>query len=152
MPFTHSWYRSNLEVSPSQKGWYLMTSVFIFKTMKRLFLFVLVAIAINCHAQADYDSLKQKVLNMDMAINAIHHNMVHSHKEFKAGTSLIIMGTILTIAGSLILQDRDGTVTKANKNPTLIYLGTGVVTIGTIIQIDSHKWIGRAGREKAVRR
>lgn len=109
------------------------------------------AIAINCHAQADYDSLKQKVLNMDVAINAIHHNMMHSHKEFKAGTSLIILGTIMTIAGSLILQDKDGTVTRTNKNPTLIYLGTGVVTIGTIIQIDSHKWIGRGGREKRAK-
>ena len=97
--------------------------------------------------QSELDSLKEKILKMDAAINTIHLNMVRSHNEFKTGTFLIIGGTALIVAGVLIRKDKDGEVVRESNN-ALVHIGAGVTTIGTIIQIDSHRWLGRGGRKK----
>jgi hypothetical protein len=99
------------------------------------------------HAQ-DLDSLKHKILKMDLAINNIHYNMVRSHKEFQVGTLFIITGAALTTIGTLLIIDEPGDLPNNNKNPALLYAGAGMMTIGTVIQINSHKWIGRAGRKR----
>jgi hypothetical protein len=79
---------------------------------------------------------------MDAAINTIHFNMVKSQSEFRTGTFLLVAGTALSIAGALIKTDKDSYGVTKN-NGAFFFIGTGIATIGTIVQIDSHKWIGR---------
>lgn len=50
--------------------------IFLVKTFSVLFLCSSPAAA----QQTELDSLKEKILKMDVAINALHHNMVNAHK------------------------------------------------------------------------
>lgn len=100
------------------------------------------------HAQSDYDSLKQKILKMDAAINTIHLNLTKSHKQFKTGTLIMIAGAAMSLVGVQIISKEAGDSNNNYDKPHLLYGGLALTTVGTIIQIDSHKWIGRGGRRE----
>lgn len=119
--------------------------IFLVKTFSVLFLCSSPAAA----QQTELDSLKEKILKMDVAINALHHNMVNAHKQFRTGTALIISGTVLSVVGFLMTKD---TPENAAKSPgAFVYIGGGMTLAGGIIQLDSHKWFGRGGRMKKKR-
>lgn len=88
----------------------------------------------------DIDSLKAKILKMDLAINNMHNNMVKSHKEFKIGVWNLVAGTVLTIIGAT--QDAP----EGDYSP-LLALGGTISLGGTILIIDSHKYFGYGGRK-----
>lgn len=112
-------------------------------------LILLIASAFNkeLHAQTnDLDSLKEKILRMDVAINNMHNNMVKSHREFKPGVWMMILGSVISTIG-LANNDTPNSVT----NP-LIYLGSGMSLGGCILVIDSHKYFGYGGRRSKKKR
>lgn len=92
------------------------------------------------YAQADYDSLKQKVLRMDLAVNNIHYNMKKHHDQFRSGATITAGGTALALVGIILIADRKDANTIG---PTLSIAGGIGLTLGSIIMVDSHKWIGR---------
>lgn len=104
-------------------------------------LLILIVISANSFGQ-DLDSLKAKILKMDVAVNNIHFNMQKSHDEFKAGTLIMAVGAIVT--GIWIA----GQNTSGLDEPRLMYAGVSISAIGAVIMIDSHKWIGRGARRK----
>lgn len=106
-----------------------------------LLVLILILISANSFGQ-DLDSLKAKILKMDVAVNNIHFNMQKSHNEFRAGTLIMAVGAIVTgiwIAGN----DNPGL-----NEPGIMYTGISISAIGTVLMIDSHKWIGRGAKRK----
>lgn len=99
--------------------------------------------ATSTFAQSDYDSLKQKIIRMDLAIENIHFNMQESHKEFKTGTMAMIAGILLTSVGSHLYS------TGSLETPTVTYAGIALTGVGGLLHINSHRFIGRGvWREK----
>lgn len=96
-------------------------------------------LTVKCQAQS-YDSLKQRLLKLEAAQEGIKLNLTKHQNEFSVGTSLIISGIALGVADFLLRsKPSDYTFTIASSI---------IVTAGVVIQIDSHKFIGRAGRRK----
>lgn len=110
------------------------------KLMKSILL-IFVFFTVNSFGQ-DLDSLKAKILKMDVAVNNIHFNMQKSHNEFRAGTLIMAVGAIVT--GIWI----SGQNTSGLDEPRLMYAGISISAIGAVLMIDSHKWIGRGARRK----
>jgi UDP-N-acetylmuramyl pentapeptide phosphotransferase/UDP-N-acetylglucosamine-1-phosphate transferase len=107
--------------------------------MKRFILtFFFIFMCSGVFSQTGYDSLKQKILKMDIAINNIHKNMVSSHNEFRAGTIFIVAGILIS---SFVFVQKD-----TSSYSTYLYIGAGLTAIGGVLQIDSHKYFWRGGR------
>lgn len=105
----------------------------------------------RCQAQSSLDSLKAAVKQLQVSNNNIQLNLAAHQKQFSTGTFLIIGGVATSIAG-VILYDRQSTTPDGDGNdkkyPWFVYVGSAVTSIGVAIQIDSHKYIGRAGRRR----
>jgi hypothetical protein len=74
-----------------------------------------------------------------LTIQDMQYNLYRSHQEYRTGTVVSILG-LLAILASVEAKNSEMPL------PELGYIGAGMVTVGGIIQIDSHKWIGRAGK------
>jgi hypothetical protein len=92
----------------------------------------------------DLDSLKQRILSIENEQQNIKLHLRAHSSQFSLGTALLVTGAGMLILDALTETEKE----NPNSKHTLAYVGAGVLTIGTIIQIDSHKWIGRAGRRK----
>lgn len=120
--------------------------------MKTLFI-ILIAIPLCCRAQSDYDSLKQKILKIDVAVNNMHNNMLKAHDQFRTGTILVATGIMISVIGTVIItsnakeSDTYDHGQPVVTGPVMLYLGSGLVAVGGIMQIDSHKWFGYGGRK-----
>lgn len=102
-----------------------------------------------------FNVLNAKYKDLNNKVENINKNMFLCHKEFKNGTTTLITGTGVTIISLLIFANnptRQKLVsstyniyeTKVNAFPlAMIYVGSLTSLIGVIIQIDSHKHIGR---------
>jgi hypothetical protein len=88
----------------------------------------------------ELDSLKGKILKMELAINNMHTNMIKSHREFKSGVWIAVLGTVISVVG---VANNDASYT----NP-LIFIGGGISLGGYALVIDSHKYFGFGARRK----
>ena len=89
-------------------------------------------------------TLAQSVIqnqDVEKELQEIRLNLYKAHKQFKPGTALNLMGFPLMIAGFAI-EDR-----RQNEGKKIALLAGGAVLsfVGSLIQMDSHKYIGRAG-------
>lgn len=106
----------------------------------KTFLTILSVLAfINSYSQ-DLDSLKQKILAMELNQEHIQLNLTKSHKEFGYGAIVTLAGAIMS-AVYVHGRSQDAGYEK----PVLLYAGAGVSLVGACIMVDSHKYIGRAG-------
>ena len=80
-----------------------------------------------------------------LSIQDMQYNLYRSHQEFKSGTLLTLVG-VLAIITSMEAKRADMAI------PELGYIGGGLITIGTVLHIDSHKWIGRSGKKRFGKR
>jgi hypothetical protein len=95
------------------------------------------------------DSLKRRILNIESNQKHIQFNLDKCHKQFRTGLLLGIAGTALTLFGAHIDSQRLTDKTIDNNKPTgLVTIGSIITSVGAIVIIDSHKFIGRAGRRK----
>lgn len=101
----------------------------------------------DCHGQ-NLDSLNQRILKLEMNQRNIQLNLNKAHKQFSTGTLMVLTGAILTTAGAILTARDNDATSKAKNNNALLYVGAAMTTTGVVIQIDSHKWIGRAGQRK----
>ena len=88
--------------------------------------------------ERDIDSLKNDL--------RIHNDQIRidlrlCHEQYKTGTDMIIVGTLMGIGGQLL-------VNKDPSNSVLYVFNIGgalLALTGVIVQIDSHRYIGYAG-------
>ena len=67
----------------------------------------------------------------------MQYNLYVSHKQYREGTVVVIIGLLTMIASSQFKSTE-------MKMPELNYIGGGLIAVGGFIQIDSHKWLGRS--------
>lgn len=91
----------------------------------------------------NYDSLVQRILKLETDNKQIHDNLVRSHGEFRTGTAVFLVGVVVTTA-SFALADSQ----TVGLNGTMGMIGTVMMGLGGILQLDSHKYIGRAGTKR----
>lgn len=70
----------------------------------------------------------------------MQYNLFRSHQEYRTGTVMIV-GGLLAVAASVAASDAD------LPSKEIGYFGAAFLTVGCVIHIDSHKWIGRSGRK-----
>ena len=121
--------------------------------MKHYILLMIIFSLTNiCYGQHT-ESLEQRILKLETNQDAIQLNIANAHKKFSLGTMLLISGVATSTAAMLIYNKgirntNSDNIGKVMPSPVLLYIGGGLITAGTIIQIDSHKWIGRAGKKR----
>jgi hypothetical protein len=114
--------------------------------MKFVFLFVAILIvqsAIGQTSPSSVDSLKAEVLSMKEDIKVIQVNLATSEKKFKRGIFVATLGYSITITGGLMLGRKNDELGKA-----LLIAGGGTGVVGTVLMVDSFKYLGRAGRRR----
>jgi hypothetical protein len=92
---------------------------------------------------ADAEDLKKQVLLLQHDVENIQLNLETSEKKFKRGILVATIGYTLTITGGLMLgreNDKTGQV--------LLVAGGATGAVGTVLLVDSFKYLGRAGRKK----
>lgn len=114
--------------------------------IKQLFFFCLLAFSFASQAQqspASIEELKQQVLSLNERMDQVQLNLSTSEKKFKRGILVATIGYSLTITGGLMLG-------RSNDQLGQVLLITGGATgaVGTVLMIDSFKYLGRAGRRK----
>jgi len=99
------------------------------------------------------DNLSLK--SIDNKINNIQLNLDKCHEQFKKGTTCIGLGIGLSAIGTFCLLKyvKSSNIDDYNKGLYDIgrfsaFIGGTLTTIGFIVQIDSHKWIGRTGNKR----
>jgi hypothetical protein len=108
--------------------------------MKTLFVFGFLILSASAFAQdSRYDSIVSRVKDLELKQEKIEVNLIRSHNEFRLGTILQVLGAVAMIAGAEEMDTED-------TSKVLFISGASVSGIGLALQIDSHKFIGRAGR------
>lgn len=120
--------------------------------MKTLFTVILSVLILTVSAQED---IRQRVQNLETGQSQIQFNLSKAHKRYSLGTMFIISGTALSITGAILHErniryqkDLDGNT----PNPYMLMAGGAILTAGVVLQIDSFKFIGRAGGKQKHRR
>jgi hypothetical protein len=116
----------------------------------KTFLFAL--LSIPAFAQ---DDLKERILKLEINQKQIQMNLEKSHRRLETGTFFLIAGAVTTTA-AIALYNRGlengknnwDNIGRLTPSPVFLCIGGGLMVTGTVIQIDAHKWIGRAGRRK----
>jgi hypothetical protein len=109
--------------------------------MKRIVLVVVLALVVNFsfaqYSDAKLKEMETKIEQQGKYIDNINTNMRSHARQFKAGTTMIILGTAATIAGSLIAVGTQNVNSGAG-----IIMGTGfaLTSVGTIVQWTSNRW------------
>lgn len=105
--------------------------------MKKILL-ILSMFTVQCYAQEKAQSLEQ----LSDAVIHMRDNLDKSHHQFREGLYFTIGGLIVTGGGIMLQYPKK----MDSGNFVLISLGGVLTTLGTVFMIDSHKFIGRAGR------
>lgn len=123
------------------------------KILLSIALILSVTFCVTAQVPSDYDSLKAKVLKIDVAVNNLHTNMVRYERQHKTGLILSITGALLSTTFALIeverarkLESADGGNYKENHR-ALVYVGAGASVAGFIISFDALKHLRRGGRK-----
>src|SRR5687768_7479796 len=96
---------------------------------------LLICLLTPCFAYSQsLDSLNQRILKMEAQQNDIRINLGKHSKEFVLGTTLVVTGAALV--GTYLRFE--GTKEDSKSNESLLYVGSGVFLIGTVLHIDSH--------------
>lgn len=90
---------------------------------------LLLLIATSCSGQ----TLEQRIGAIEAALDS-------SHQEFKSGTVCIAAGSTLALVGALLpVKGGEWDYWKI----TSVSFGSALLTLGTVLYIDSHKYLGR---------
>lgn len=110
--------------------------------MKTVIFLVLAVFSLNTAKSQNIDSLKQVILKLETSVNRINTNMERHHKQHLQGVAYFSVGVIASV---LYAWKAD----QGEKIPALAIAGGSFITLGGVMMIDSHKWLGgRASRRK----
>lgn len=106
-------------------------------------LWMMTTVGFGQQAPTTVEDLKVQVLKMQQDVDNIQLNLVTSEKKFKRGILVATIGYTVTITGGLLLG-------RSNDQLGQVLLVAGGVTgaVGTVLLVDSFKYLGRAGRKK----
>lgn len=79
------------------------------------------------------EQLKQGMIEM-------RTNLAKSHIEFNRGVAFTISGVLIGVGGAYLFKG------DMKYNEPSVILGSALCFVGSVLMIDSHKFIGRAGR------
>lgn len=91
--------------------------------------------------QADVDSLKLEILSLKTEVRDLELDMAIGEKKFKRGILVATIGYTVTITGGLMLGRKYDDVGKV-----LLITGGATGIVGTVMMLDSFKYLGRAHR------
>ena len=116
--------------------------------MKFLLLAVVLFVSSLSFAQSpsSLDSLKAEILQLRKEVSTIQVNLATSEKKFKRGILVATIGYSVTITGGLMLGRKQDDLGKA-----LLVAGGATGVVGTILMVDSFKYLGRAGKRSPDR-
>ena len=109
----------------------------------KLLLIFLPAITFAQQATPDPAEVKQQILELNQRLDQVQSNLATSEKKFKRGILVATLGYTLTITGGLMLGRENDKIGQA-----LLVTGGATGTVGTVLMIDSFKYLGRAGTRK----
>ena len=92
---------------------------------------------------ADVEQLKAKILLLREDVSRIELNLATSEKKFKKGILVATIGYSLVITGGLMLGRENDQLGQR-----LLIAGGVTGAVGTVLLVDSFKYLGRAGRKK----
>jgi hypothetical protein len=113
---------------------------------KNAFCFVLLSVSASAYSQqtpSDVEELKKQVLSLQQNVDNIQLNLSTSEKKFKRGILVATIGYTLTITGGLMLGRQNDQLGQG-----LLIAGGVTGALGTVLMVDSFKYLGRAGRDK----
>ncbi|HEX6223917.1 MAG TPA: hypothetical protein VFZ52_05885 [Chryseolinea sp.] len=91
--------------------------------------------------QTSLDSLKREILLLRTEVENLELDMAIGEKKFKRGILVATIGYSVTIAGGLMLGRKYDDAGKV-----LLIAGGTTGIIGTVLMVDSFKYLGRAHR------
>lgn len=100
-------------------------------------------------ASAQVDSLASRIQALEVENERIKGELWRSHEKFRLGA--IVTGVGLGLVGfeALTYEDAGDLETEGNnRTPVFALIGGGLMLVGSIIMVDSHRHIGLAGRTK----
>lgn len=89
------------------------------------------------------ERLKRQLLELRTDVDQIQLNLSTAEKKFKRGILVATIGYTLTISGGLMLGRKNDQAGQA-----LLVAGGVTGAFGTVLLVDSFKYLGRAGRKK----
>ena len=108
--------------------------------MQYFFLIVFLAMPLVCRSQDSLrvEDLKDEVLALRADMNNIQVNLNTSRKRFTRGILVATIGYTVTITGGLMLGRQNDDLGKV-----LLITGGTIGAVGTVMLIDSFKFLGR---------
>lgn len=80
-------------------------------------------------------NLQAQIIDTEKSIDDINLNLDKFHKEYKVGTVFnLVGGTVALVGIASLMNDSD-------QPPSAVYFGAFIMSVGTIIHIDSHKFL-----------
>jgi hypothetical protein len=111
------------------------------------FLAIFIFVAHSMHGQTSdtlhLEDLRQQVLSLKTDVDVITVNLQTSHKKFKQGIFVATLGYTVTITGGLMLGRKNDELGKV-----LLVSGGTIGCIGTVLLVDSFKYLGRVGNAR----
>ncbi len=92
------------------------------------------------------EDLKQQVLSLRADVDLISLNLQTSHAKFKRGIFVATLGYTVTITGGLMLGRKNDELGKV-----LLISGGTIGCVGTVLLVDSFKYLGRVGNKSRRR-
>lgn len=86
------------------------------------------------------DSLKTEITKTQNELIYVQANLSKFQKQYRTGTIITFVGGAVATGGLITTIN-----TETTNYQYLLVIGGIISTIGFIMQIDSHKWIGKAG-------
>lgn len=114
--------------------------------MSKFFLAIILIAPFCVQAQSEtaaLDSLKKQILQLQVDVETIQLNLGESERKFKRSIFVATLGYTITIAGGLMLGRENDELGKV-----LLVSGGAVGATGTVLMVDSFKYLGRASRRK----
>lgn len=94
------------------------------------------------------EEFKAEILKLRQDVDDIQHNLDKTRQRFKLGVGLAALGYTVTIAGGLMLGGDN-----ADTGEVLLYTGGAIGLTGTLLLVDSFKFLrGASGLESYRRR
>lgn len=113
----------------------------------KFIIFVALAVVPFCtsgqNQEADAEALKKEILSLREDVDRVQINLALSEKKFRRGIVVATIGYSVTIAGGLMLGRKQDDLGKA-----LLVAGGATGMVGTVLMVDSFKYLGRAGKRR----
>ena len=110
-------------------------------------LVIIVAVFVTSFARAQtvdgVDSLKAEILKVRNDLQLVKLNLAESERKFKRGILVATVGYTVTVTGGLMLGRKQDELGKV-----LLVAGGATGVVGTVLMLDSFKYLGRAGRSR----